>query len=255
MLLLACLVAAVAAVRGLWSPCGMSMLSSINPVAERARGNRFWLTACWYVAGAMLGGLALGAACAVGALAVRVLGMPHAGTWAVAAVFALVGVVSDTGVLGRSLPVHPRQVDERWLTRYRRWIYAAGFGVQIGAGFTTYIMSAAVYLTAGLAVLTGSPRAALLIGLVFGAVRGLTIAASAFTRTPEALRALHRRLAAAERASLALAIAAQAGAAVAAATAAGPALLAVVGAALAATALYPLFAGARRRLRQPAGQT
>jgi len=40
----------VAAARGLWSPCGMSMLSSLNPVSERARGHRFWATACWYVA-------------------------------------------------------------------------------------------------------------------------------------------------------------------------------------------------------------
>ena len=35
------LVAAVAALRGMWSPCGLSMLSTLNPVSERARGHRF----------------------------------------------------------------------------------------------------------------------------------------------------------------------------------------------------------------------
>ena len=51
----------------MWSPCGLSMLSSLNPVSEAARGNRFWLTAVWYVAGAVAGGALLGAGCAVAA--------------------------------------------------------------------------------------------------------------------------------------------------------------------------------------------
>ena len=55
---LAFVVAAVAAARGMWSPCGLSMLSSLNPVSEQARGHRFWLTGCWYVAGAIAGGAA-----------------------------------------------------------------------------------------------------------------------------------------------------------------------------------------------------
>ena len=45
-------VAVVSAVRGMWSPCGLSMLSSLNPVSERARGNRYWATAAWYILGA-----------------------------------------------------------------------------------------------------------------------------------------------------------------------------------------------------------
>jgi hypothetical protein len=40
-------VAVVAALRGTWSPCGLSMLSSLNPVSERSRGHRFWGTAVW----------------------------------------------------------------------------------------------------------------------------------------------------------------------------------------------------------------
>jgi hypothetical protein len=195
LLVVALITATVAAVRGMWSPCGLSMLSSLNPVSEGARGNRFWLTASWYVAGALCGGALLGLGCAIAASG---YGRVHASsslTWTVALVAALVAVASDTAVFGRSLPDHPRQVDERWLGKYRRWIYAGGYGVQIGAGFATYIMTAAVYLVAVLAILTGSPRSAFEACLVFGAVRGLTILVAANARTPERLRAAHRRIA------------------------------------------------------------
>jgi hypothetical protein len=193
---LALAVAMTAAMRGMWSPCGLSMLSSLNPVSESTRGNRFWVTAFWYVAGAVVGGTVLGAGCAVAASGYGRLHVPATVTWALVLAAALVAVASDTGVFGRSLPDHPRQVDERWLVKYRRWIYAGGYGVQIGAGFATYIMTAAVYLVATLAVLTGSLTAALVIGAAFGAVRGLTILVAAPARTPDRLRAAHRRIAA-----------------------------------------------------------
>jgi len=37
-------VALAAAVRSTWSPCGLSMLSTVTPVAERARGHRYGAT-------------------------------------------------------------------------------------------------------------------------------------------------------------------------------------------------------------------
>lgn len=186
--------AAVAAARGMWSPCGLSMLSSLNPVSESARGHRFWVTACWYVCGAAVGGAVLGGGCAVGALAFAAIGIDDGWTWALALAGAAVAVVSDSASTRPALPVHPRQVDERWLVKYRRWIYAGGFGAQIGTGFATYIMTAAVYLTALLAVLTGSPLAALLIGLAFGVLRGLAVVVTSRTRTPEGLRHLIARV-------------------------------------------------------------
>lgn len=209
LLLVALSVAVLAAVRGMWSPCGLSMLSSLNPVSEAARGNRFWITACWYVLGALLGGALLGTGAGLAASGLGRLDASGTVVWSIALAAALVAVVSDTGLSGRSLPDHPRQVDERWLTKYRRWIYASGYGVQIGVGFATYIMTAAVYLVAVLAVVTGSPAQAFLVCAVFGAVRGLTIVVSAFARTPEQLRAVHRRLAALATSSLRVAIAAE----------------------------------------------
>ena len=52
---------------------------------------------------------------------------------------------------------HRYSVDERWLVKYRRWIYAGGYGVQIGTGFATYVMTAGVYLLLVLAGLTARP--------------------------------------------------------------------------------------------------
>jgi hypothetical protein len=193
-LVLAFTVAAVAAVRGLWSPCGLSMVSALNPMSERARGHRYVLTALWYVAGAVAGGAVLGAGCALGALAVRRLPLTATATALAVLGCALVAFVSDVPVLSWRLPGHPRQVNEQWIGRYRRWVYAAGFGAQIGTGFATYIMTAAVYLTAALAALTGRPGAAFAVGLSFGLVRGLGVLACAAARTPDALRALHQRL-------------------------------------------------------------
>ena len=194
MLVLLFALAAVTAIRGMWSPCGLSMLSTLNPVSERARGHRFWVTACWYVAGAVVGGVLLGLGCAVLAVGYGGLQAPAAAGWSIALAGSLVAVFSDARIGGWSLPLHPRQVDERWVDRYRRWVYAAGYGVQIGTGFATYVMTAGVYLVALLAGLTGSPVEAVAGGLVFGLVRGLSIVVAAAARTPDALRLVIRRV-------------------------------------------------------------
>ena len=45
---------------------------------------------------------------------------------------------------GHRPPFLHRQVDDDWLSAYRPWVYGVGFGWQIGAGVTTYTMTAAV---------------------------------------------------------------------------------------------------------------
>jgi MFS family permease len=194
-LALALATAVVAGARGSWSPCGLSMVSAINPMSERSRGNRYWLTCLWFVAGAATGGLALGlagAALAAGCAA-AVTGQPRV-VAAVVAVAALVCLASDAGLPGVRLPLLPRQVNERWLAHYRRWLYAAGFGLQIGLGFATYVMTAATYLVVVLMAATGSAGRAVLVGVTFGVVRGVSVALSAGARDPHRLQQLHRRL-------------------------------------------------------------
>jgi len=193
LLFLALVTAIAAGIRGAWSPCGLSMLSTITPLAEAGRGHRFRWTASWFVVGAVVGGLTTGAGAAVLAAAVGLAGLPVAATLGLAALAAVVTAGSDLQVIGRQLPIRPRQVNEEWLGRYRSWVYGAGFGWQIGTGFATYIMTAAVYLTVALAAISGSPLAAVVIGATFGLVRGLAILPAATITTPARLVAAHRR--------------------------------------------------------------
>jgi hypothetical protein len=196
MLLISCaaVVALAAALRSTWSPCGRSMLSSLTPLSERSRGRSFGATASWYVTGSVLGGLTLGAAMALAALIVGAAGLSTTVILVAACAGALVAVASDAGAGGFHLPMHTRQVNEDWLDLYRGWVYGVGFGWQIGVGVGTFIMTAAVYLTIWLGALTASPFVALLLGGLFGLVRGLGILAARRCTTPDALSRLHQTL-------------------------------------------------------------
>lgn len=194
LMLVAALTLAVAvAIRSTWSPCGVSMLSTLTPMSERARGHRYWVTCLWYAAGGTLGGLALGALAAAPAALVEALTPAPETVAVVIGVVALAALATDLRITPLRLPGHTRQVDEVWITKYRRWIYAGGFGAQIGFGFATVFMTGALYLLAVVMVLTGSPLAALLIGGLFGLVRGAAIVAGFRLDTPARLRAFHRR--------------------------------------------------------------
>jgi MFS family permease len=231
---LAAACALAAAARSTWSPCGLSMLSTITPMGERARRYTYGGTAAWFVVGAVAGGITLGAACAALAAGVSALDVDPRAALAVAAGLAVVGAASDAHVGGFRLPGSTRQVDEVWLDRYRSWVYGAGFGWQIGVGLTTYLVTAAVYLTIALAALTGDPLAALLVGAGFGLVRGLAVLLSRSATTLERLQALHRRFDGWSAPSRTATIAAQVALAAVAATAAygAPAALVVIAAAV-----------------------
>jgi hypothetical protein len=189
----AAVVAVVVAARSTWSPCGVSMLASITPLAESGRGHRYRSTAAWFVAGAVAGGLTLGFALALVALAVGAAGLTPLTLAVVACLAAATAAAADARLGGFALPVHHRQVNERWLDQFRPWVYGAGFGWQIGTGFATYIKTAGVYLLAVLAVLTGSWWVAVLVGALFGLVRGLAVFLGRGITTPATLAAFHRR--------------------------------------------------------------
>ncbi|MBX3286197.1 MAG: hypothetical protein KF703_12690 [Actinobacteria bacterium] len=192
--LLALPVAVVSAIRGIWSPCGLSMLSSLTPMTEAGRGNRFGVTAAWFATGGVAGGLSLGALAAAGAAGIDAVGLAPSTRLALGAVVALATAAVDLGLLGVELPIFKRQVDDAWLRRYRSWVYGAGFGWQIGFGVATYIMTAGVLLTIALALLTASPALALAVGGVFGLVRGSAVLIGRSATTPAALGAVHQRL-------------------------------------------------------------
>ena len=196
LVVLAGVVATAAAARSTWSPCGQSMLSQINPIAEAGRNQRYRRTSCWFIAGAVLGGCTLGGVSAALAAIVDGAGIAHGTALAVAAVAALAAAAVDARVLGFGPPFIRRQVNETWLSRYRPWVYGGGFGWQIGVGVTTYVMTAAVALTIVFATLSANPWVAFAISAAFGLARGLTVLLSAPLRTQSDLYAFHRRFAA-----------------------------------------------------------
>ena len=185
-------VAVAAAVRSTWSPCGQSMLSQLTPVGEASRGYRYRTTAIWFITGAVVGGTMLGGVMAALAAAVAALDVSSVALLGIAAGLAVLAAAIDSGILGVQPPFFHRQVNEYWLGRYRAWVYGSGFGWQIGTGVTTYIMTAAVFLTIAFGALSAGPVAALLIGVAFGLTRGLAVLLTARLRTTAELFAMHR---------------------------------------------------------------
>src|SRR5579884_3685059 len=144
------------------------MLASISPLGERARNNRWGLTASAYAVASTAAGAAVGAA--AGGLGWLAGASPRPGagwswTLAVGAGACLLAALWD--LRGRPLPPR-RQVNEDWLATYRGWVYGAGFGAQLGAGFATIVTSATVPLTFLLALLTGAPARGGMVGAAFG---------------------------------------------------------------------------------------
>jgi MFS family permease len=170
------------------------MLSSITPLGERSRGNRWWLTVSAYVLGSVLGGALVGGALGALGLPLRWAGVSPVATAVVAGLLALAALAFDVGGGRLPLPRYKRQVNEDWMTLYRGWVYGVGWGVQLGMGLTTIVTSAVVYLVFFLAFLTGSPLLGMLIGATFGTVRGLVVLVVARVQTPDELLGLHRSL-------------------------------------------------------------
>ena len=186
----AVVVAVAAALRSTWSPCGLSMLATITPLAESGRGHRYRSTAAWFVIGSTLGGATLGGVMA--AMAVFGRALPTAWLLPLGLCATLVTLAGELGVFGFRLPIHRRQVNERWLDQFRPWVYGAGFGWQIGSGLATYVVTPAVYLMIVLVALSGAPLAALAVGTGFGLVRGLTVLLGRRITDPVSLADFHR---------------------------------------------------------------
>jgi hypothetical protein len=162
------------------------MLASITPLGERGRHSRWGLTVSAFLLGATAAGAGAGGALgAAGGLALHDGWRPRL---AVLGIALAVAIAIDAG---DRVPGPGRQVDERWLDRYRGWVYGIGYGSQLGLAVTTVVSSAASYVALLAAFLTGSNGAGALILGCYGAVRGLTPLATAGIRTPRQLLALH----------------------------------------------------------------
>jgi hypothetical protein len=167
--------ALLAGATGAWSPCGFSMVETLAPAgyADRLRTT---LAACLtFAAGALAGGvLTFGGLALLG----RALG---AGGTTAAAVAALIAVSAAAGE-ARGLRIVPqvrRQVPESWRRVLPMTLAAGGYGVLLGLGFTTFILTFAVWALAAISVALGEPQLGLVVGLAFGAGRALPVLALA----------------------------------------------------------------------------
>jgi hypothetical protein len=188
------------------------MLASIHPLGERARYNRWSVTAGAYLLGSVASGAAAGALAALfGRLALGAAHPTARQVWtAVGALCLLAGALD---LAGRAPSGWRRQVNEDWLGAYRGWVYGGGFGLQLGTGFATILVSASVPLVFVLAALSGAWAAApvsavhawgsgvasaagsgLVIGAVFGSARAVPVLALFGVDRPTRLRAFHRAM-------------------------------------------------------------
>ena len=162
----------VAGVTGAWSPCGFSMVETLG--SRRAHlGARAVRTSCaTFALGALAGGAVTFTALAgLGAL------LGGAGSAAALVTAATVALSCAFGELMgvRVVPQIRRQVPESWRRTMPLPLAAGLYGVLLGLGFTTFVLTLAVWALAGVSVALGDPLAGLLIGLGFGAGRALPV--------------------------------------------------------------------------------
>lgn len=189
MLALSLVLAATALAAGLtstWSPCGFSMVETIGrpPVAAVTRAG-----ACTTFA---LGALAGGTVTFAGLAALG--GLVHGAGGEVASAIGVAVLLGAAFGEARGMPVAPqirRQVPEPWRRRLPLPVASALYGVLLGLGFTTYVLTMAVWALAALTFALGEPAIGLAVGLAFGAGRALPVVAIApLLERPLGLRAL-----------------------------------------------------------------
>jgi len=167
----AAVTALIAGIAGAWSPCGFSMIETIGTALGDARRSMLALATATFTLGALAGGAATyGGLAALGTL----LGGAGGVRDGLACALALAAALADWRGI-RIAPQIRRQVPERW-----RWIMplplACGlYGLLLGLGFTTFVLSFAVWALAGISLAAGSLTLGLVTGLSFGLGRALPV--------------------------------------------------------------------------------
>lgn len=164
--------AAVAGFAGAWSPCGFSMVDTIGTALGDARRLVMIFATATFTIGALAGGMVtFGGLSLLGEL------LGHGATGlrdALAGALALAAAFADW----RGWKIAPqirRQVPERW-----RWIMplplACGlYGLLLGLGFTTFVLSFAVWALAGISFAANSAILGAVVGAAFGVGRALPV--------------------------------------------------------------------------------
>ena len=165
------LAALVAGVAGAWSPCGFSMVDTFAPHGYARRMRMTVVSCAAFAVGALAGGVAT-----FGGLALlgHALGTGGGAMAAVAVAVLLVAAAGDAA--GRRIvPQVRRQVPESWRRVLPVSLAAALYGVLLGLGFTTFVLSFAVYALAAACLALGVPSVGVAVGLAFAIGRILPV--------------------------------------------------------------------------------
>jgi hypothetical protein len=157
---------------GTFSPCGFSAVETLGPTGHTG-GRRTTLAACaTFFPGAVLGGIAtFGTLAALGEL---VHGAGGRAAYIGAAAIAVVAAVLEARGT-RIVPQIRRQLPEHWRRLMPMPLAAALYGVLLGIGFTTFVLSFGVWALAGISFAVGDPQLGLLLGICFGIGRAVPV--------------------------------------------------------------------------------
>lgn len=191
----------LAGVTGSWSPCGFSMLSTLAPSGHGWRRASSLTGVAAFAPGALAGGIVtFGGLALLGRLVHAGGSEALLGLAAGLAALAALGEASGAAIR----PQVRRQVPERWRRVLPLPVAAFGYGVLLGLGWTTYVLTFAVWALFAASFALGDPAIGLVAGLAFGAGRALPIVlvaplfdrpigvrvATAMAERPELLRGL-----------------------------------------------------------------
>lgn len=157
---------------GTWSPCGFSMVDTIGPTGHTG-GRSTTLAACaTFFPGALVGAVfTFGGLSLIGGL------IPGEAGWlsySVAVGLALIAAFAEARGT-RIAPQIRRQLPEHWRRIMPMPVAAALYGILLGLGFTTFVLTFGVWALAGIAFALGEPIAGLAIGLGFGVGRAIPV--------------------------------------------------------------------------------
>jgi len=183
--------ALAAGLTGAWSPCGFSMVETLAPAGYAGRLRTTLIACATFTAGALAGGvITFGGLGLLG----EWLGAGGTGAAAVAAVIAVAAAIGEArGV--RIVPQVRRQVPESWRRVLPVPLAAGLYGVLLGLGFTTFILTFAVWALAAVSVALGDPALGAVLGLAFGAGRALPVIALAPVAETDRGNAAHAAMA------------------------------------------------------------
>ena len=161
----------LAGLTGTWSPCGFSVIETLGPTGHRG-GRRVAIASCLaFAAGAPIGGaVTFGGLAVIGDLA---------GTGGRVAFLLAAGIAVAAGFAdARRAPIRPqirRQLPEPWRRQLPMPLAGFLYGVLLGLGFTTFVLSFGLFALAGICFAVGAPSLGAIAGVAFGAGRALPV--------------------------------------------------------------------------------